>query len=131
MRVANRTPARAHALAAHFAGVEVLNLHELEAGMRGVSAIINATSAGLEGDGAVGLPWASVPPGAVVMDMVYKPLCTPLLRQARSAGFATVDGLAMLVGQAVPSFEALFGQPVSRHVDVRALALAALGEDES
>ena len=127
VRVANRTAARAQALAEAFAGVQAMGLDDLAASVGDVSAIVNATAAGLEGEGAVELPWAAVAPTAVVMDMVYKPLRTPLLRQAQAAGLATVDGLAMLIGQATPSFEALFGQPPPP-VDVRALALAALGE---
>jgi shikimate dehydrogenase len=67
-----------------------------------------------------------LPETAVVMDMVYRPLETLLLLQARSRGLATADGLAMLIGQAAPSFEALFGRPVPDRVDVRALCEAAL-----
>ena len=104
-----------------------MGLDDLASAVDDVSAIVNATAAGLEGEGAVELPWAAVAPAAVVMDVVYKPLRTPLLRQAQAAGLATVDGLAMLIGQAIPSFEALFGQPPPQ-MDVRALALAALGE---
>jgi shikimate dehydrogenase len=128
VRVANRTPARVHALADAFAGVEVAGLDDLTAAVAGVSAIVNATAAGLEGEGTLDLPWGAVAPRAVVMDMVYKPLHTALLCQARAAGLATVDGLAMLIGQAAPSFHAFFGQPPPPRVDVRALALAALGE---
>ena len=64
---------------------------------------------------------------AVVMDMTYRPLETPFLETARSRGQVGVDGLAMLIGQARPSFEAMFGVPVP-DIDVRARALAALGE---
>ena len=61
------------------------------------------------------------------MDMVYRPLRTAFLARAASEGFVTVDGLAMLIGQAAPSFEAFFGQTPPADVDVRALALKALG----
>jgi shikimate dehydrogenase len=61
------------------------------------------------------------------MDMVYKPLETPLLAMARSLGRPTVDGLEMLIGQARPAFSAFYGCPAPSGVDVRALALAALG----
>lgn len=64
---------------------------------------------------------------AVLMDMTYRPLLTPFLTQGRSRGLTTVDGLAMLIGQARPSFRAIFGiEPPT--IDVRAAALAALGE---
>ena len=66
-------------------------------------------------------------PDAVLMDMTYRPLLTPFLAAGRDRGLVTVDGLAMLIGQARPSFEALFGV-APPPVDVRALALAALGE---
>ena len=64
---------------------------------------------------------------AVVMDMTYRPLETPFLEAARSRGLVGVDGLAMLIGQARPSFEAMFGVPVPV-IDVRAIAVATLTE---
>ena len=96
----------------------------------GAGAVINATSAGLSGAGALDVPLAATPATAVVMDMVYKPLHTPFLRAAEALGRPTVDGLAMLLGQAVPSFEAFFGVPPPAGVDVRALALETLGDVE-
>jgi shikimate dehydrogenase len=64
---------------------------------------------------------------AVLMDMTYRPLETRFLASGRARGLTTVDGLAMLIGQARPSFAALFGaEPPA--IDVRALALKALGE---
>ena len=89
--------------------------------------MVNATSAGLSGSPALDLPLEATPPSAVIMDMVYKPLKTPFLAQAEGLGRQTVDGLAMLIGQAVPSFEAFYGQTPPESVDVRALALKALG----
>lgn len=69
----------------------------------------------------------SLPDDAVVMDMTYRPLETAFLRDARRRGLTGVDGLAMLVGQARPSFKTLFGIAPPA-IDVRALALAHLGE---
>ncbi|MDP3080144.1 MAG: shikimate dehydrogenase, partial [Brevundimonas sp.] len=64
---------------------------------------------------------------AVLMDMTYRPLVTPFLTQGRARGLTTVDGLGMLIGQARPSFHAIFGiEPPP--IDVRTPALAALGE---
>jgi shikimate dehydrogenase len=62
------------------------------------------------------------------MDMVYRPLETPLLRRARAAGHRTADGLAMLIAQARPSYEAFFGHAPPEGVDVRGLCEAELGE---
>lgn len=114
--VLNRTAARAEALAADL-GVGV------------------ATSDAV-GEAALVVNALSVPPeidvdilrlDAVLMDMTYRPLLTPFLAAGRARGLTTVDGLAMLIGQARPSFRALFGlEPPA--VDVRRLALEALGE---
>jgi shikimate dehydrogenase len=60
------------------------------------------------------------------MDMLYRPLKTRFLQSAESAGLHGVDGLDMLIGQAVPTFERFFGQPPPAAVDARALALAHL-----
>jgi len=59
--------------------------------------------------------------------MTYKPLATPFLMAARGCGLPTVDGLAMLIGQAAPSFEALFRRPPPP-LDLRALLMTHLGE---
>ncbi len=91
-----------------------------------VVAVINATSLGLDGGAGPALDLATLPASAVVMDMVYRPLETAFLARARIAGHATVDGLAMLIGQARPSFAALFGRAPPVDVDIRALCLAAL-----
>ncbi len=92
---------------------------EARRALLGANAIVNATPAAIE------LPLEAAPAAAVVMDMVYKPLRTSLLQQAAARGLRTVDGLAMLIGQAVPSFAAFFGQ-APPDIDVRAIALAAL-----
>ena len=125
VRVVNRTFARAQALTADLGG-EAFGMADAEPAFRGAVAVINATSGGLSGDIASDFPLESTPPDCVVMDMVYKPLLTTFLAQARRLGRPTVDGLAMLIGQAAPSFEALFGQPPPKDVDVRSLALKSL-----
>ena len=86
-----------------------------------VALVVNALSAPPDLDPSL------LPDDAVVMDMTYRPLETSFLRRARARGLTGVDGLAMLIGQARPSFEALFGI-ASPAIDVRALALAHLGE---
>lgn len=68
---------------------------------------------------------ARLRPDAVLMDMTYRPLVTGFLAAGRARGLVSVDGLAMLIGQARPSFEALFGTPPPP-IDVRRAALAAL-----
>jgi shikimate dehydrogenase len=87
-------------------------------------AVINATPAGLAGAPGLDLDLAALDSAAVVMDMVYRPLRTPLLRAAAARGLRTVDGLSMLIGQAIPSFRLLFGRDPPA-IDVRAPAEAA------
>ncbi len=126
VRIVNRTLARAEALAAEVGG-SAFEMQDVEAAFHGARAVINATSAGLADGQTLGVPLAATPDDCVVMDMVYKPLVTPFLAQARDLGRPTVDGLAMLIGQARPSFEAFFGQAPPLETDVRKLALEALG----
>jgi shikimate dehydrogenase len=87
------------------------------------NVLINATPAGLGGSPGPEVDLAALPSTAVVMDMIYRPLRTGLLEAARTRGCRTVDGLAMLIGQARPSFEALFGRPPPA-IGVRTLAEA-------
>jgi len=125
--VLNRTEARARDLADFFGSrVGALPLDAAATAFRSAHVLINASAAGLESDDVPVLPLDQLASGAVVMDMVYKPLQTPLLRQAQSLGFRTVDGLAMLIGQARPSFEAFFGQPAPKGDEPRRWALASL-----
>jgi shikimate dehydrogenase len=125
--ILNRTEARARALADLFGPrVEAAPLAAAGSVFETARVLINASAAGLEGGACPILPLNRLRPSAVVMDMVYKPLQTPLLRQAQDLGFATVDGLAMLIGQARPSFEAFFGQPAPPGDAARAWALAHL-----
>jgi shikimate dehydrogenase len=74
----------------------------------GADFLINATSAGMKGNPPLRLDLARLPTGATVFDIVYNPLETELLKQAKARGLATIDGLGMLMHQAVPSFEAFF-----------------------
>jgi shikimate dehydrogenase len=79
--------------------------------------IVNASSLGMAGQPPLLLDFSHVPPGSVVYDIVTHPLDTALLQQARAAGFRTIDGLAMLIGQAAAAFELFFGQPAPREYD--------------
>lgn len=71
--------------------------------------LVNATSAGMRGHPALALDLGGLKPGAAVLDIVYNPLETPLLKDAKARGHLTIDGLPMLMHQGVPSFEAFFG----------------------
>jgi shikimate dehydrogenase len=122
IRLVNRTAARAETLASAIGAP--CRVADPDRAFDGARLIINATTLGLGGGEG---PPAVLRPGVVVLDMVYRPLRTEFLARAAAAGCITVDGLAMLIGQAAPSFEAFFGRPPPP-IDVRALCLEALGE---
>ncbi len=71
--------------------------------------IVNATSAGMAGNAPLDLPLEPLPKTAAVCDIVYNPLETPLLKSARARGHICIDGLGMLMHQAVPAFAAFYG----------------------
>lgn len=119
VRIVNRSRDRAEALAADL-GPSVRVMEAAEA-FDGAALIVNALSVPPQVD------FDLIAPGTVVMDMTYKPLWTPFLIEARARGLTTVDGLAMLIGQAAPSFEAIFRRPPPP-LDLRALLMAHLGE---
>ncbi|HET9159387.1 MAG TPA: shikimate dehydrogenase [Caulobacteraceae bacterium] len=126
VRLVNRTIDRAHVIAHELGGqVTAFGWKEVAEAMDGADALINATSLGLAGGDPLHIHLDPLPDTAAVMDMVYRPLETPLLAAARASGRPAVDGLAMLIGQARPSFTAFFGcEPPD--VDVRAVALEAM-----
>lgn len=127
VRIVNRNVARAGALvAAMECKAQIVALEEAGRALDGVGLIINATSLGMAGQPPLELPLAGLASDAVVFDMVYTPLETPLLAAARSAGHTAIDGLSMLIGQARPAFEAFFGVPPPDGVPVRDLLEAAL-----
>ena len=119
VRIVNRSPERAQALAADLGpSVRVMTAEDA---FDGAALVINALSVPPSIDSN------QIAPGTVVMDMTYKPLATAFLTAARERGLPTVDGLAMLIGQAAPSFEALFRRPPPP-LDLRALLMTHLGE---
>jgi shikimate dehydrogenase len=110
IRLFNRTRARADALAAAFgARVKAFDWGEREDRSRGVSLLVNTTPLGMSSSEALVMDLGVLDRNCVVADIVYVPLETPLLAAARRSGLATVDGLGMLLHQAVPGFERWFG----------------------
>jgi shikimate dehydrogenase len=73
----------------------------------------------MAGQPPLAFDFSHAPPGSVVYDIVTHPLDTPLLVEARQRGFPTVDGLAMLIGQAAVAFEKFFGAPAPREQDAQ------------
>jgi len=106
----NRTLENARRLADEFApGVEPARISDFDAVAPQAGLVVNTTSIGMHGSAFDNLDLSRLPPTALVTDIVYVPLETPLLAEAKALGLRTVDGLGMLLHQAVPGFEAWFG----------------------
>ncbi|MEX0591151.1 MAG: shikimate dehydrogenase [Xanthobacteraceae bacterium] len=126
--VINRTRARAEAIAAELGDrVTPASLNELPEWLEDADLLVNATTLGMTGQPPLEIDLAPMQDGAVVYDIVYVPLETPLLAAARARGLRTVDGLGMLLHQAVPAFERWFGVRPSVTPGLRAALLADLG----
>ncbi|MEZ5855649.1 MAG: shikimate dehydrogenase [Hyphomicrobiaceae bacterium] len=110
VRIANRTRARAEEMAHHFGGkVCVVDWDQAQHQSRECGVLVNTTSLGMAKTGPLDFDVGGLPGDAVVADIVYVPLETPLLAAARARGLVGVDGLGMLLHQAVPGFERWFG----------------------
>ncbi len=110
LRVTNRTRARAESLAAELGGaIQVIDWEDRTEALAGAALVVNTTTLGMQGHEPLALDLARLPTTAVVTDIVYTPLQTPLLRDAAARGNQTVDGLGMLLYQAQPGFEKWFG----------------------
>lgn len=108
--IANRTRTRAETLAALAPGIgAALDWNDLPDALAGAGLVVNTTSLGMKGQPPLDLDLTPLPATAAVADIVYAPLETDLLAAARRRGLAAVDGLGMLLHQAVPGFEAWFG----------------------
>ena len=128
VHIVNRTLARAQELADRFGPRIVAHPQTaLAEVMDGAHLFVNTTSLGMDGEAAVEIDFSPLASGAVVTDIVYVPLVTPILKQAKQQGFATVDGLGMLLHQAAPGFEKWFGTRPVVDDTLRALVIADMG----
>jgi shikimate dehydrogenase len=110
IRIANRSPARAEALAAEFGRPIVAVAWDARAdALDGAALLVNTTTLGMTGQPPLALALDALPTSALVTDIVYAPLETDLLARARARGNPVVDGLGMLLHQARPGFAAWFG----------------------
>jgi shikimate dehydrogenase len=115
VRLVNRTRARAEELAADLAavglngGVTVVDWVSRETALDGAALLVNTTTQGMAGQPALDLSLRALPVSAVVNDIVYVPLETPLLADARARGNPVAGGIGMLLHQARPGFKAWFG----------------------
>jgi len=120
--ILNRTPERAQALAALFGEtVAALPWDKAPEALDGAGLLVNTTSLGMAGQPPLEIDLSPLSKEAIVDDIVYVPLETPLLALAKARGFTTVGGLSMLLHQAVPGFEHWFGYRPEVTADLRAL----------
>lgn len=107
----------AHSYAASLAGFAEPTDFAFDDRVGILDLVVNTTPLGMTGQPPLKLDFSHVPPGSIVYDIVYSPLGTPLLAEARSRGLRTIDGLEMLVGQAAVAFEKFFGRAAPREHD--------------
>lgn len=125
----NRTRAKAEVLARTFGPkVEVVDWENRNEALSACGLVINTTSLGMTGQPPLDLDIAALPKQAVVADIVYTPLLTPLLVDAAKQGHPVVDGLGMLLHQAVPGFERWFGVRPDVTPALRAHVVSTLGD---
>jgi len=130
IRIVNRTLARAQVVASDIAtpqtSIAIHKWDEAGAALRDAGLLVNTTSLGMAGEPPLVLDLSVLPRSAPVVDIVYVPLETDLLGNARRRGHPIVDGLGMLLHQGRPGFEAWFGAPVRATPQLRAAILATL-----
>ncbi|RUX97669.1 MULTISPECIES: shikimate dehydrogenase [unclassified Mesorhizobium] len=127
IRIVNRTLARAIELRDRFgAGVSAHGMAVTSELLGDAGLLINTTALGMHGNEGLSADPALLPDHAIVTDIVYVPLETPLLAAARARKLKTVDGLGMLLHQAVPGFERWFGVRPQVTAELRALIVADL-----
>ncbi len=127
IRLVNRTLSRAQELSDRFGAGVTAHGWEAIAELAGdADLVVNTTSLGMHGEGGAFLDVARLPDHAIVTDIVYVPLHTPLLEQAAARGLHVVDGLGMLLHQAAPGFERWFGRRPAVTPALRDLIIADL-----
>ena len=110
IRLCNRSGDKAHDMAQEFGPrVQAVPWEQRHAALEGVNVLVNTTNQGMHGQDALDLLLDDLPADALVTDIIYVPLQTPLLAAAQARGNPTVHGLGMLLHQARPAFEAWFG----------------------
>ncbi len=110
IRLFNQTKSRAEDLAAELGGTVQVDIWENRAEfLADAATLVNATSLGMQGQPALEIDLGKLPNTALVTDIVYTPLETDLLKNAKACGNPTVDGLGMLLQQARPGFAAWYG----------------------
>jgi shikimate dehydrogenase len=131
IRIVNRSKMRAEELAASFPPSRAFGFESLQRALAGAQLVVNCSTLGMAGAPPLKVDLAEIAANAIVCDIVYHPLETSLLRQAKETGLAAVDGLGMLLHQAVPGFEKWFGVRPEVTSGLRQAVLQAIAERES
>ncbi|HVY12344.1 MAG TPA: shikimate dehydrogenase [Alphaproteobacteria bacterium] len=134
--ITNRTPDRLRRFADELSAALNFPLHmvgwpDREDALPGVSLVVNATSQGMEGQAPLELDLRKLKNDALVTDLVYTPLETPLLLEARRRNHPVVDGLGMLLHQAAPGFKAWFGRMPEVDAELRKAVVADLARERA
>ncbi len=128
IRIANRTADRAQKLAQEFSTPQcrltTIDWKDAPNALSDTELLVNTTSLGMHGQPPLNFPLAGLPLSATVTDIIYAPLETTLLQQARQRGHRVIDGLGMLLHQARPSFAAFFGRDPQVTPELRQHVLA-------
>jgi shikimate dehydrogenase len=125
--IANRTLSRAETLRQIFGGrVDVARWDEVNASLAGAGLLVNTTTLGMQGQPALAVDVARLPAHAIVADLVYVPVLTPLVAAAKARGLRAADGLGMLLHQAVRGFALWFGKTPEVTAELRTLVEADL-----
>ncbi len=129
--IVNRTKARAEALAKQFGRPVIASSWDgLPMELSQADLLVNASTLGMQGQPPLDIDLEVLPEDAVVSDIVYVPLRTPLVEAARARGLPAVEGLGMLLHQAVPAFERWFGRRPEVTTELRALVEADIRESQ-
>lgn len=125
IRVANRTRARAEQLTEDLGGpIVVIDWDEASEATDGAATIVNTSALGMVGQPPLDIRLDAAPAHALVSDIVYEPLITPILAAAAGRGLRVVDGLGMLLHQGVPGFARWFGETPRVDAELRAAVLS-------
>ncbi|MDB5554153.1 MAG: Shikimate dehydrogenase [Rhizobium sp.] len=129
VHVLNRTEARGQELADRFGQrVHAGPMTALAERLAGADLFVNTTSLGMDDSDAIDIDFTVMLSGALVTDIVYVPLITPILAQGQAQGMRIADGLGMLLHQAVPGFEKWFSQRPEVTPELRAMIIADMGK---